>query len=210
MHKDQLLYLGHASLRLETADGHVVYIDPFAGEPYDLPADLILVTHDHYDHNAVAKVVNRHPNCQLITQNEALQNGEHQTFDLGYLKVQAVTAGYNPNHDPKHCVGYLLTLSSGVKLYIAGDTSETPQMPQLAAEHIDYAFYPCDGVFNMDAAAATHCADLVQARHSIPYHTKPGALFDRAVAEQFTPAHRLLLAPGQTISLEAAPDRAPQ
>lgn len=200
---DRLLYLGHASLRLETADGHVIYVDPYAGpaQDYELPADLILVTHGHYDHNDVAKVAHRQPDCRLITWVEALKNGEHQTFDLGYVKIQAVEAGYNPNHDPKNCVGYILTLNSGIKLYVAGDTSETPQMPSLAQDHLDYAFYPCDGVFNMDAKAAARAAEKVQAKYNIPYHTKPGELFDRQIAEQFDAPHRLIITPGETIVL---------
>ena len=200
---DQLLYLGHASLRLQTADGHLIYIDPYAGSEtdYALSADLILVTHGHYDHNDLAKVARRNPDCQIITWVEALANGEHQTFDLGYLRIRAVEAGYNPNHDPKNCVGYILTFPTGVKLYVAGDTSETPQMPSLAAEQIDYAFYPCDGVFNMDAKAAALAAAKVQARQNIPYHTKPGALFDRQIAEQFDAPNHLIIEPGETISL---------
>ena len=50
-----LFYQGHGSFRLETAQGKVIYVDPFAGEGYDKPADLILVTHDHYDHNCIDK-----------------------------------------------------------------------------------------------------------------------------------------------------------
>lgn len=46
-----LLYQGHGSLRLTTDSGKVIYIDPFAGEGYDEPADLILVTHQNHDHN---------------------------------------------------------------------------------------------------------------------------------------------------------------
>ena len=41
--KDKILYLGHASLRIVTAEGKVIYVDPFAGDAYDLSADLILV-----------------------------------------------------------------------------------------------------------------------------------------------------------------------
>ena len=43
----KLLYQGHGSLRITTAEGKVIYIDPYAGEGYDVPADLILVTHGH-------------------------------------------------------------------------------------------------------------------------------------------------------------------
>ena len=199
---DQLLYLGHASLRVVTTTDKVIYIDPYAGSDYNLPADLILVTHAHYDHSDLDKVQNRNPDCRIITQTEALANGEHQTFNLSYVKVQAVEAGYNPNHDVRECVGYILTFSSGIKLYVAGDTSITPQMPTLANEHLDYAFFPCDGIFNMDVATATEAAEQVKAAHSIPYHTKPGADFSSEIAEQFTPPNRLILEPGQTLDLK--------
>ena len=49
----ELLYQGHGSLRLTTAAGTVVYIDPFMGDGYDVPADLVLVTHQHYDHRSI-------------------------------------------------------------------------------------------------------------------------------------------------------------
>ena len=50
-----LLYQGHASLRIVTGDDKVIYIDPFSGEGYDMPADLILQTHDHFDHKDMSK-----------------------------------------------------------------------------------------------------------------------------------------------------------
>ena len=53
-----LLYMGQASMRIVTAEGKVIYIDPYAGD-YTMPADLILVTHGHFDHCAVEKVENR-------------------------------------------------------------------------------------------------------------------------------------------------------
>ncbi|MBD5146262.1 MAG: hypothetical protein HDT21_10220 [Ruminococcus sp.] len=75
-----LLYMGQASIRIVTAENKVIYIDPYAGDFYDLPADLILVTHAHFDHNQISKVESRNPDCIIITQDEALENGEHQVF----------------------------------------------------------------------------------------------------------------------------------
>ncbi len=106
-------------------------------------------------------------------------------------------------HDPAECVGFILTFSDGVQLYIAGDTDKTAQMETFAERNIDYAFFPCDGRFNMDVAAASECAALVGARHSIPYHTSPGALFDREVAERFQVDGRLIVADGEEITLES-------
>ena len=88
----ELLYQGQASIRIVTDEGKVIYIDPYVGEGYDLPADLILVTHSHYDHNGVDRIENRNPDCRIITWKEAIQNGEHQVFDLGYVTVEAAEA----------------------------------------------------------------------------------------------------------------------
>ena len=90
-----LFYQGHGSFRLETAQGKVIYVDPFAGEGYDKPADLILVTHDHYDHNCIDKP-SRAPGCALITWKEALEGGHYGQFTLGDIQVQAVPAGNTP------------------------------------------------------------------------------------------------------------------
>ena len=66
--------------------------------------------------------------------------GKHKTFDLGYVKVEAVEAGNNLNHSIKKCVGFILMLSDGITVYISGDTSTTKQMATLVDRHLDYAF----------------------------------------------------------------------
>lgn len=200
----KLLYMGHASLRITTPEGKVIYIDPYAGDGYAPAADLILVTHSHFDHTALDKAANRAPDCRVITWKEALAGGRHQTFDLGYVTVEAVEAGYNRNHSVKECVGYVLTLSDGVTVYVSGDTSKTKQMPALAEKQIDYAFFCCDGVYNMDLDEAAECAALVGAKHSIPYHVIAAGgsvTFDRERAEQFEADGRLILEPGEEIEL---------
>ncbi|MBP0985665.1 MAG: MBL fold metallo-hydrolase [Oscillospiraceae bacterium] len=196
-----LLYMGHASLRITTPEGKVIYIDPYVGD-YSVPADLILITHGHYDHHNPKKVANRNEGCEIITWKEALKGG-HQTFDLGYVTVEAVQAGNNKNHKVKDCVGYVLTLSDGIKVYVSGDTSTTEQMPELAAQNIDYAFFCCDGQFNMDVEEAVECARLVGAKINIPYHVivKDGKYFDLERAEMFDAPDRLILSEGEEIEL---------
>ena len=199
-----LLYQGQASIRIVTVEGKVIYIDPYAGDDYELPADLILVTHSHYDHNKVDKVQNRNPGCEVITQAEAIQNGEHQIFDFGYVTVEAVEAGYNPLHDVGNCVGYILTFSDGKSVYVTGDTSTTEQMPLLAEKNIDYAFFCCDGIYNMGLDEAAECAEMVGAKHNIPYHmtATEGIVFDRELAEQFEAPNRLIVEAGEEIVIE--------
>lgn len=197
-----LLYQGHGSLRITTEDNKVIYIDPYAGEGYDLPADLILVSHGHPDHGAVELISSRSDDCQVIYNTDALVDGEYKTYDLGYATVEAVQAGNNKNHDINVCVGWLVTLPGGISIYATGDTSTTDQMSELASRDIHYAFFVCDGKFNMDLEEASACAELVQARHSIPYHMAPGQLFDQQRAEAFNGPGKMIIAAGEEIELE--------
>ena len=200
-----LIYQGQASIRIVTAEGKVIYIDPYAGDDYDLAADLILVTHAHFDHNATDKIKNRNPDCRIITWKEAVVDGVHQTFDLGYVTVEAVEAGFNRMHDVNECVGYILTFSNGKSVYVTGDTSTTEQMPSLAEKEIDYAFFCCDGVYNMGLKEAAECAAVVGAKHNIPYHNttkNTGDMFDMELAEQFDAPNRLILAVGEELTIE--------
>ena len=199
----KLLYMGQASIRITTPEGKVIYIDPYAGKGYKPAADLILVTHDHFDHNQTRLIKNRNSDCKIITWEEALWGGEHKTFDLGYVTVEATEAGNNPNHNIDKCVGYILTLSDGVTVYISGDTSTTKQMSTLADRNLDYAFFCCDGIFNMDIDEAVRCAELVKAKHNIPYHViaARGKHFDRARAEMFNCENRLIVNENEEIVL---------
>ncbi|MGI6178103.1 MAG: MBL fold metallo-hydrolase [Eubacterium sp.] len=196
------VYLGHGSLRFDLPDGGSIYVDPFSGsdEDYTRPADLILRTHDHFDHTAFSRIKKQNPGCRTITEKEALSGGEYKTFDLGFVKAEAVAAGNNKNHDIKKCVGYVLTFPDGGTVYISGDTSKTAQMEELGRRGLDYAFFCCDGVYNMGPEEASECAAIVKAGHSIPYHmlpAKPGNDFNRRTAEKFKNERRLILAPGE-------------
>jgi len=197
----KLLYQGHASFRLTADDGRVIYIDPYAGTGYDRPAALILVTHDHGDHNRV-RLCTQAPGCRVITSRDALAGGQHNTFDIDGIGVEAVEAK-NLLHSPKKCVGYIVTLD-GISLYHTGDTSKTAQMAHLAERHLDYALFCGDGKFNMSPAEAADCATLVAARHSILMHVQPGALFNLAKAQRWPVPNKLIIEPGQEIDLVAA------
>jgi len=200
---DGILYQGHASLRITAPSGAVIYIDPFAGKGYDKPADLILVTHQHFDHNKTGKPAKK-DGCVIWTHRDFLQDGQYLTKNLGDVTVRAVEA-YNANHPKDECVGFVLTLG-GTKLYVAGDTSTTSMMASLAQEELDCAFLPIDGKYNMDAREAAQCAELIKAKRVVPYHMVPaaplGKLFDRKRAEAFRAENALILPAGETLRLD--------
>jgi len=194
----KLLYQGHGSFRLTAGDGVVAFIDPFVGAGYDVPADMVLVTHQHDDHNQV-DLITQKPGCTVITNVEALAGGKHNTFSSHGVTVEAVEAS-NKNHPPDQCVGYILTVD-GLKLYFSSDTSKTAQMADFASRKLDYAFLCGDGRYNMGLAEAAECAELIGARHNVPVHLKPGELFDRNMAERFEAPGRLIMEAGEEIEL---------
>ena len=196
--KTTLTYIGHASVKIVAQDGSVLYIDPnyYKGDYTDL-ADVILVTHQHDDHKPYYKVKLKEGGKQ-IENRDALVKGEYKKYEIGPFKIEAVAAGGNPNHDVRYCVGYLVSVD-GFTIYHAGDTSKIEQMKELSSRNIDYAMYPIDGIFNMDAVEATEVAKLVGAKNNIPIHE-----FDSEgskKSDNFTPKGRLVLEYGQTIEL---------
>ncbi|MCR5311603.1 MAG: MBL fold metallo-hydrolase [Lachnospiraceae bacterium] len=199
-----LLYQGHGSVRIVTEEGKVIYIDPFMGSGYDLPADLILMTHSHYDHTQDKLIKKKNADCVKITWKTAISKSGYVSSDLGFVHVEPVEAGYNKNHKASDCVGFVLTFKDGVKLYLSGDTSTTPSMGSFAARNLDYAFLCCDGVYNMDVKEASECAKLINAKHTIPYHMAPGSKngFDQAQADRFEGPGKIILKPGEELALK--------
>lgn len=193
-----LTYLGHASTKIVTSKGTVIYIDPYYYEgDYSSSADIILITHDHSDHNKDS-LCTKSEDCQLITAKTALVDDIYQTFTIEDVKIEAVPAGGNNNHPLGSGVGYILTFDD-LTLYQAGDTSYIEEMDSLVDRNLDYALFPIDGKYNMDAVEATRVAGIVGAKNSIPIHE-----FDSNgshKADDFTPENALKLDYGETIEL---------
>lgn len=205
-----ITFLGHGSCKLRTAAGHVVYVDPFMSPEgqdsevgYEDAADLILVTHQHYDHTATDKMAHA-PGCVVWQNSDAHPApGTYLTREFlgGEVTVEAVPA-YNKIHNARECVGYVVSCD-GALIYFSGDTGPTAEMADLAARGLDVAFLPTDGIYTMSAEEAARCAATIGAKISVPIHTKPVTPYGDDVAARFARACPTaeLVRPAETIEL---------
>lgn len=179
-----LTWLGHASFRLERA-GAVVYFDPWeiAAEPHD--ADLILISHPHFDHLDAASVARlARPATQILTTADCaaklkeagitegvrvMRPGEKVTLKPQEITVEAVPA-YNTNkpYHPKEkeWLGFIVEID-GVRLYHAGDTDLIPEM---AMFKVDVAMLPVSGTYVMTAEEAASSAKAINPKVAVPMH----------------------------------------
>jgi L-ascorbate metabolism protein UlaG (beta-lactamase superfamily) len=176
-------FLGHATLMLDY-NGWIIHVDPVGAEAdyADLPpADLILITHEHGDHldpAAVARITR--PGTAIVANPAAadklrgavaLRNGESHT--VGSVKIEALPAyntspGRNRFHPKGRDNGYLLTIA-GKRIYIAGDTEDTPEMKAL--KNIDLAFLPMNQPYTMTPEQVARAVRAFKPRVLYPYHT---------------------------------------
>lgn len=195
----KLLFQGHGSYRITTDDGVIIYVDPFIGSGYDVPADIILVTHEHADHNKV-DIVKKKSDTVIIRNNTLRLGNIYNATSIKGVGIEAVEA-YNKNHSRYQCVGFVLRFS-GLTIYASGDTSTTDDMKnKLPNYDIDYALLPIDGKYNMDVEEAMNCAKLIKAKKVIPIHMKPMELFDEEMASKFDIPNRCVVRPGEEIDL---------
>jgi L-ascorbate metabolism protein UlaG (beta-lactamase superfamily) len=180
-----ITFLGHASLILE-AGGVVVHVDPY-GKVADyatLPkANVVLITHEHQDHldqaalaavrKVTTQVVASAAAAAQVAGAAALENGMRATF--AGIAVEAVPA-YNLRHERSPGVpfhpkgrgnGYVVTMA-GLRVYVAGDTENVPEMRDLKG--IDVAFLPMNLPYTMTPEMAADAALMVRPRILYPYH----------------------------------------
>jgi L-ascorbate metabolism protein UlaG (beta-lactamase superfamily) len=169
-------WLGHASLMFRSTK--TIYIDPFQINGHPADADLILITHDHYDHFSPADIQRIQHQDTIIVIPETSQKqvpGNVRKMGIGAIMqvagipVEAVPA-YNINK-PFHPassgnVGYIVTLN-GIRYYHAGDTDIIPEMETL---NVDVAFLPVCGTYTMNPEEAARAAQILNPQIAVPIH----------------------------------------
>ena len=174
-------HLTHSAFRIES-HGKVLYIDPFQIGTFRKDADILIFTHDHYDHcsiedtKKVAKdtaVIVAASNCRskligLPHKKMFLNPGDSITVDD--VRIDAVPA-YNigkPFHPKAYKgIGVVITINN-VRIYHAGDTDFIPEMKEL--KDIDIALLPVSGVYVMDWKEAAAAVEAIKPKVAIPMH----------------------------------------
>lgn len=192
----ELLYQGHGSYRIVSNEGVVIYVDPYAGEGYDMPADLVIVTHEHSDHNQVDLVTLKDDGV-ILRHGDLFVDDEYPIKKIKKVMIEG-TPAENKYHTREECVGFVMTVD-GITLYGAGDTNYYPEMESF--NDLDYALLPVDGIYNMSAREASRCAHVIDSRYFIPIHTSPTQLYDEDIAKSFKSPHALYMKPGERLKL---------
>jgi L-ascorbate metabolism protein UlaG (beta-lactamase superfamily) len=171
----RLAWLGHDGYRL---DGDpVIYFDPYEIES-ETSADIILISHEHFDHCSPADVAKIQKEDTVIVTDVASATklqGDVKTMKAGDrftvkgVEVEAVPA-YNVNKQfhPKDAgmLGFIVNIG-GVRVYHAGDTDFIPEMKEIET---DIALLPVSGTYVMTADEAIQAARAINPKVAIPMH----------------------------------------
>ena len=181
----EMRFIGHGSLMFKTGN-FIIHVDPVSssGSYEGLPkADLILVTHDHYDHldpDLIAKL--RKDGTLMFTTEKVASQVKWASImkpgdkkSAGNITVEAVPA-YNivnmrapgqPFHPKGSGIGFIITIGDK-RIYVAGDTENIPEMKAL--RNIDVAFLPMNLPYTMTPEMVADAARAFRPAILYPYH----------------------------------------
>ncbi|MCM1293745.1 MAG: MBL fold metallo-hydrolase [Bacteroides sp.] len=183
-HCVKIHFIKHASLILEI-DGKTIYIDPtgmFGNDFTKLPkANAVMVTHEHHDHfdpEVIAAVSTTDTRLiasgrvtELLGKGESLAPGDSiEVFGFTVTATPSynITAGHLQYHPKdRKDVGFLYDID-GLRIYVAGDTEDIPELSDL--KEIGIAFLPVNQPFTMTPAQAIHAIKMIRPKIVYPYH----------------------------------------
>ena len=176
----EVLY--HSSIKIK--DNKIIYIDPFKIDKDYNDADIVFITHDHFDHYSeedIDKVINENTTIIIpkelltkilrkgINKNEVITVESNKEYMVQGIKFETIPA-YNTNKTfhPKEndWVGYIITLD-GIRYYIAGDTDITEENRKVKC---DVAFVPVGGTYTMGFKEAAQLINEIQPKIAVPIH----------------------------------------
>ena len=176
----EVLY--HSSIRINKEK--TIYIDPFKIDKNYNDADIVFITHDHYDHYSeedLDKVIKENTTIVIpeelltkvlrkgINQNAIVTVEPNKNYMVQGIKFETISA-YNTNKTfhPKEngWVGYIIIIN-GIRYYIAGDTDITEENKQVKC---DVAFVPVGGTYTMDFKEAASLINEIKPKIAIPIH----------------------------------------
>lgn len=179
--------LAHSSIRIEY-EGQEIQIDPvmkmgnktidYAAMP---KADYLFVTHEHGDHfdkeaiktlsDAETQLIMNGRCVEMYGAGKAMKNGEKvelaKDFTVEAVPAYNITEGRTQFHPQGRDNGYILTID-GMRIYIAGDTEDIPEMECI--KNIDIAFLPCNQPYTMTTEQVVKVAKTIQPKVLFPYH----------------------------------------
>jgi len=184
----EVKWLGHSGFMIK--NHKTIYIDPYNIKPDSEKADIILITHGHYDHCSVSDIKTLIKEGTKIFLTADAQSKitrfdipidiqivePNQEFNIGETKISTFPA-YNidkPFHQKgEGWVGYLVKIN-GLIIYFAGDTDLIPEMQKLTGhkqpDKTFVAILPIGGRFTMNVEEAFEAAKLIQPSLAIPMH----------------------------------------
>ena len=171
----KIKWLGHAGFKIE--GDKIIYIDPFQIKERE-KADIILITHEHYDHCSpedVAKI--QKESTVIVTIDSCLSKlsghiktvkpGDEISVESIHIKaVPSYNIGKKFHEKSTDKVGFIVTVG-GESVYHAGDTDFIPEMKDI---HADIALLPVSGTYVMTAEEAVRAAEIIKPEYVIPMH----------------------------------------
>ena len=174
--------LCHSSIRINKEK--VIYIDPFKINKNYNDADIIFITHDHYDHYSeedIDKVIKEDTTIVIpkdllkkllkkgINKNAIIvaePNKEYETQGINFNTIPAYNINKKFHPKENNWLGYIITINN-VKYYVAGDTDITDENRKVKC---DVAFVPVGGTYTMDFKEAARLINEIKPKIAVPIH----------------------------------------